>query len=79
MRRSWVRWIDSARAAAEMLPLHSMRSAMSCPRLRFGSSRASIKAGGGLTQNHNQTSSGLKIKSSVKAGGAKINHNQTLA
>ena len=41
--------------------------------------KANVKAGR-IAFNHNQTAKGLRVKSSVKAGGVTLsNHNQTVA
>ena len=41
--------------------------------------KANVKAGR-IAFNHNQTAKGLRVKSSVKAGGIRLtNHNQTVA
>ena len=47
--------------------------------------KSNLKAGclgcvgtGGLTLNHNQAVKGLRVKSNVKAGGYRWNHNQTV-
>ena len=41
--------------------------------------KSTVKAGGpGLVLQHNQTVKGLRVKSNVKAGGVRLNHNQTV-
>jgi hypothetical protein len=41
--------------------------------------KSKVKAGSdGLTSNHNQTVKGLRVRSSVKAGGSQLNHSQTI-
>jgi len=42
--------------------------------------KTKVKAGlDGVTMNHNQTVRGLRVRSSVKAGGSNLNHNQKVS